>query len=951
MSTTDYLMPENGVVHYKSKLMRDFAQNNVKPRKSNDRYAHFNQTYFTAGDAEQFERYREDSGKAASRSSGKSPKQPRCGDFCADINSRVHDIFSGNISRPVITDTFNYLFYKFKKGIYVKIRDGELATFLPFSNVCFVNEYSHKLLDGKQDYIKLFRHISESDGYRFNSKNVNGFVERWYANNCLLRYEYPTAENDTNIPAIRDFLNTLTTERVIPDCDFFINKRDYPVMVEGKYEPNNHIYDSKTQPLLSHAYERYAPIFSFSAADRHSDIIMPTVDDWIRVASSESRFFPRSGNDYYPFPKEVEWSKKRNSAVWRGSSTGAGVTVETNKRLKLCKIAERLMLTGSNVSVDAGITSWKRRPRKIEGVAGLQTIDVHSLNMSLVGKIPFNRHANYKYIIHVEGHVAAYRLGAELGLGSVVIIVDGEYKLWFQRFLKEGIHYIGVKQDLSNLVEKIEWLQNNDEKAKRIAEHGKLFFDTYLCKNGILDYMQNTIITLTKKMSIDQWADGLQPPVGRRQHPVITGIDVEKIKLTRDLKRSKKSTVREATFETDDGKVLRLAVKKNENADFSRECAIGTEIINNIKSNLRSGFVKTYGVSEDKKSLVTEYVPGITLLDWIQGGNFSVQGLLNTLYTVISRLKTVQEDLKFMHNDLSLGNIILRNGKCEEPVLIDFERSRGVLDSGQLIYCSIGDPSFSSTQDVWHLIMATIFHLCRLKTAKEHLSILGLLCAFVNPASKGEKNVLKWAIRFTEIEGKYSRLVYKNNQSTINLRSNTTPCAALDVLGAAMCGNHALRKQFTVCLTDIWETKARIQTQIAKINKSDVCMQMAAFLICEWETPPAMLASNIFNKSNYKGKRLVLRLRELSLQRLHFLREWSIEWMKRALYSAYRAMQGDKVLAQTIRSEYAEMANANISHFTSSDLRYLFLNQCDEIVDKYAILLEFKKIFSIINYD
>ena len=962
-TTTDHLMRDK-ITHYTNKTMRDFTQSNVKPRKSNDRYAQFTQIHFTAGDVEQFNRYRE----PIKKTSGTRPEgtvlraegtvlraEGTLVGFCADVNSNVHDVFTGNISRPVITDTFKYLFFKFKKGIYVKIRKGKLVTFLPFSNACFVNEYSDKLFN-KNGHMKLFRRISESDGYRFSSKNVNGFVERWYANNCLLRYEYPIAENDTNIPAIRDFLDVLTTERQIPDCDFFINKRDYPVLAEGKYEPYNHIYDSKTHPLVSHSYDTYAPIFSFCAAKRHSDIIMPAVDDWIRVASSESRFYQRSGNDYYPFPQEVEWEDKKDVAIWRGSSTGAGTTTKTNKRLKLCKLAETLMLTGSNVSIDAGITAWKRRPRKLEGFPGLQTIDVQSLQLNLVDKIPFHKHVQYKYVIHVEGHVAAYRLGAELGLGSVVIIVEGEFKLWFQRFLKDGVHYVGVKQDLSNLVEKIEWLQRNDSHAKKIAREGKNFFEKYLCKNGILDYMQNTLVELTKKTSIDAWADGM--PLSTPLTP--PSIDLTRVQVVRVIKESKKSTVSEAILMN-----KRVAVKQTIDGNLSRECEMGIKIINSISG---TGFVKTYGIDHDKTSLITEYVPGITFLEWMQSDNFSIHGMINTLYRVISTLARVQEDNKFVHNDLSLGNIILKNELCEEPVLIDFERSRGVLDSGQLIYCTEDDMQFSDTQDVWHLIMSTIFHLCRLKTAMNHLRPLRILCEFVasgplhgasgplcgasgplcgasgplhGASGPLHGDVLKWAIRFTEIEGKFSRLVYKNTN-----RAKTTPSTALEMLSRILV---VRLSSGTTCLTDVWETKTRTGRKIEMLRQSSpaTCPKMASCLIDEWEL------SKMNDKCSSQGKQLIVRLRELSLKRLYFLHNWTVEWMNSGLYAAYRCVQGDRKMGQTIRTEYVEMVNANVSHFSRSDLHYLFFKKQSEekIVKKYSILLEFKKIFGIINDD
>ena len=37
------------------------------------------------------------------------------------------------------------------------------------------------------------------------------------------------------------------------------------------------------------------------------------------------------------------------------------------------------MLSGSNVVIDAGLTAWKTRVRKLQGVHGLQTINIEAL--------------------------------------------------------------------------------------------------------------------------------------------------------------------------------------------------------------------------------------------------------------------------------------------------------------------------------------------------------------------------------------------------------------------------------------------------------------------------------------------------------------------------------------------------------------------------------------------
>lgn len=898
MTTTDKLRTDPSF--YLSQLARD--KDKFRKGGVNRRYPHFSHTHFTAGDEEQFETYREPKLKNAASRVG-STSLSTDSKFHADI----HPMFTGNLSRPVITDTFKYIFHKFKKGIYVKFRNGKLVTFLPFSNAYFVNEYSDKFKSASGN-MSMFRKINHDSGYRFNSNNVNGRVETWFANNCLVRYEYPVAENDTNIPAIRDFLDVLSRERDIPDVDFFINKRDYPILAQGKYEPYNHLFDSKTYPLVSHKYDKYAPILSFSTAARNSDILIPTIDDWIRVASSESRFFRKASNDYWPPSEEVGWNDKRGTAIWRGSSTGSGITAETNQRIKLAKIAQRLMLTGSSVSIDAGITSWKRRPRKLEGMKGLCTIDVKSLKLELVNKIPFSKHAQYKYIIHVGGHVSAYRLAAEFSLGSVVVIVEGEYKLWFQKFLVEGVHYVGVKADLSDLVEKIKWLQSHDDEACKIANQGKAFFNKYLQKEGVLDYMRNTLIKISTRMPLDEWVDGVEDVHYGMSMPMF---DTSNLRIDKELKRSKKSVIYTA-FSGDD---KRYAMKKMlEDNSLMKECRIGCEIVNKFKS---VHFVKTLGVDTSGRTLITEYIEGPTLLQWIHGDEFDSNTLGEFMHTIVYQIKLFQTRNRFMHNDLCPTNIVIRNGI---PVIIDFGRSRGVSDSGELI--SFNLDNFIPGQDILHLVITTLFHLCRRRDALSHIDFIKVLSKFITNSNVN----LDWVKRFTELESKFSRLV------SVGQRINLSIDYALQVLKSWK------QRSPCTCLTSIWVSEREIDQKLNCIRNPDRKL-MATYLLHTWANIRAT-----------QGKHLIDKLIKLTLKEVAILETWDLDWLKLGLKKLYRANQGDKKLFADVATEFDTLIKFNPPHKLSiSTFRELM--GCSQmnattIVEKYSIFLEFKKNLS-----
>ena len=47
-------------------------------------------------------------------------------------------------------------------------------------------------------------------------------------------------------------------------------------------------------------------------------------------------------------------------------------------------------------------------------------------------------------------------MGYELSLNSVMLLFL-KYEVWCNQFLKDGVHYIAIKEDLSDLVDKIKW--------------------------------------------------------------------------------------------------------------------------------------------------------------------------------------------------------------------------------------------------------------------------------------------------------------------------------------------------------------------------------------------------------------------------------------------------------------------------------------------------------------
>lgn len=82
----------------------------------------------------------------------------------------------------------------------------------------------------------------------------------------------------------------------------------------------------------------------------------------------------------------------------------------------------------------------------------------------------------YKYILDIDGNSVSWtRLPFIMIGGAVPLRPESEFKQWFHGDIKPYVHYVPIKDDLSDLVEQIEWLRQNDDKAREIQENGLAF--------------------------------------------------------------------------------------------------------------------------------------------------------------------------------------------------------------------------------------------------------------------------------------------------------------------------------------------------------------------------------------------------------------------------------------------------------------------------------------------
>lgn len=164
--------------------------------------------------------------------------------------------------------------------------------------------------------------------------------------------------------------------------------------------------------------------------------------------------------------EQIPWENKRPFALWRG-----GLTKEV--RLTLCQLSlEHPDILDARLSSAPETEEEKRRCAHLMGT-----------------RTSWSDFLSCKYLPYVDGVMcAAPALQWRLLSGSLTFKPDSEEIQWFTSALKPFLHYVPVKSDLSDLVEKIEWAKAHDAECKQIAEEAHHFAKENILYHDVLNY-------------------------------------------------------------------------------------------------------------------------------------------------------------------------------------------------------------------------------------------------------------------------------------------------------------------------------------------------------------------------------------------------------------------------------------------------------------------------------
>ena len=416
--------------------------------------------------------------------------------------------------------TLRYAWSHLRCGVYVLIRDGRVKIFAPFCNQDYANGWGASLrLEGDLGVDAYYRRKRERCGGR--EEFVLKDKSAWWANGNVVCNEHSQEGlpahlsqlwGDRFLAPLRHMLDEVCATRRVGDCEFFVNKRDYPQLKANASEPYGFMIDSDdrdpaqdaTLPRLRRG-TKLAPVLSFYTSSVFADLALPPSEDW---EAAVGEVFPPSfehkdgapqvkPRDLFTEAKfrkfERSWADKRETAFFRGTATGGGTSTETNQRLALAALDCRT----EGGLIDCKLTGWNRRDKKVFD-GPVTHVDPADFRFAAGRQnfVPIFEQSAYKYLIYVEGHCAACRYGFMMRLGSVILKVESRCvadRTWYMPLLRPWVDHVPVRADLSDLLDKVRWCRAHDEACKKIAREARRLWDAYLDRDGVLDYLALTL--------------------------------------------------------------------------------------------------------------------------------------------------------------------------------------------------------------------------------------------------------------------------------------------------------------------------------------------------------------------------------------------------------------------------------------------------------------------------
>lgn len=316
--------------------------------------------------------------------------------------------------------------------------------FSPFLNLGITRDMLDNLMAARRDDLLVRFKVQSGEISYFSSEHEN--------NQLFL----------TRRDIVQNALKKLAKNVLLPNVEFIVSVAD-----------SNNNDERNLAPLFVFSKNRYFV----------GQILIPDTDALLGYNHFRKQI--EAGEEKYP------WEKKRTTGFWRGATTGGYYHQYLWKSYPRSKLV--LLSLQYPTLIDAKFSHY------LQGAELNQ--EMQELPELLGGFVSPKESLQYKYLIDIDGNSCSWsRLYWTLLSNSVVFKQVTDNVQWYYGALSPGIHYVPIKEDLSDLPEKISLAIKKDAKMKEIAKKATAFASENLSETMIYLYLYLVINHYAKLM-------------------------------------------------------------------------------------------------------------------------------------------------------------------------------------------------------------------------------------------------------------------------------------------------------------------------------------------------------------------------------------------------------------------------------------------------------------------
>lgn len=287
-------------------------------------------------------------------------------------------------------------------------------------------------------------------------------------------YTFPDMCRRDYCNPLHDVLNELNSYVKLPDVEILYNIDDAPCNWI-------HLIANIVPPFSLTRY--LAPVLAPTKHLNDKNVIA-IPDSHTLMQMKDHLQEVKLGNTKYP------WKLKSSKAFWRGATTGGMYYPKTYHKFPRVKLVQLS----------------KQYPEVLDAKFNVVQQDMSGYIKPLFSRLGYigerltvSDHLQYKYQILIDGNSAAWtRCHWQLHSNSIILKQDSEYVQWYYGLLKPYVHYIPFDYECSDLIEKIQWAQDNDDKVQEIIKNANIVAENCLKYSDMLLYLYAVITSYAK---------------------------------------------------------------------------------------------------------------------------------------------------------------------------------------------------------------------------------------------------------------------------------------------------------------------------------------------------------------------------------------------------------------------------------------------------------------------